>query len=255
MNDLVRASATEPEIWSCEDGQIRVTPAGQPSVFDMIKVLGGQKNPHQVWVRLTESHPEVLPKCENLRFPGRGQRETPVVKDKEAAYYILGLLPGAAGKHYREQAAKLFVAYLENPAQLAGELVERMSGEDTDWLEARLNAKRTRHTFTNELKEFGVERDGYGRCTNAIYRPILGKDAKTMKLTVAEKTHRPVKSINPRDHMTIQELHDVESAERIAVGQLRRTSAHGNNNAERVVKASAEYTRKLLDGEITIPGL
>lgn len=83
---------------SREDGQIRVTPTGQPSVFDMIKVLGGRKNPHQAWLRLTESHPEVVPKCENLRFPGRGQRETPVVKGKEAAYCILGLLPGAAGK-------------------------------------------------------------------------------------------------------------------------------------------------------------
>lgn len=255
MNDLAHTSATEPEIWSCEDGQIRVTPAGQPSVFDMIKVLAGSGNPRRDWARIVKEHPEVVSKTDNLKFPGRGQRETPVVKDKEAAYYILGLLPGAAGKHYREQAAKLFVAYLENPAQLASELVERMSGEDTDWLEARLNAKRTRHTFTNELKEFGVVRDGYGRCTNAIYRPILGKDAKTMKLAVAEKTHRPVKSINPRDHMTIQELHDVESAERIAVGQLRRANVHGNNEAERVVKASAEYTRRLLDGEITIPGL
>lgn len=255
MNDLAHTSATEPEIWSCEDGQIRVTPAGQPSVFDMIKVLAGSGNPRRDWARIVKEHPEVVSKTDNLKFPGRGQRETPVVKDKEAAYYILGLLPGAAGKLYREQAAKLFVAYLENPAQLASELVERMSGDDTDWLEARLNAKRTRHTFTNELKEFGVVRDGYGRCTNAIYRPILGKDAKTMKLAVAEKTHRPIKSINPRDHMTIQELHDVESAERIAVGQLKRTNAHGNNEAERVVKASAEYTRRLLDGEITIPGL
>jgi hypothetical protein len=36
-------------------------------------------------------HPEVLGKCENLQFPGPGQRETPVAKTKEDAYYILGL--------------------------------------------------------------------------------------------------------------------------------------------------------------------
>ena len=38
-------------------------------MFDMIRVLGGQKNPHDAWARLVESHPEVLGKCENLQFP------------------------------------------------------------------------------------------------------------------------------------------------------------------------------------------
>ena len=56
----------------------------------MIRVLGGQKNPHDAWARLVETHPEVLGKCENLKFPGPGQRDTPVAKDKEAAFYILG---------------------------------------------------------------------------------------------------------------------------------------------------------------------
>lgn len=144
---------------------------------------------------------------------------------------------------------------LEQPAKAVETLVPRLNEEETEWLEARLNAKRTRHTFTDQLKEFGVVRDGYGRCTNAIYRPILGQDAKTLKLQVAQKTSLPVKAINPRDHMSVRELQDVESAERIAAGQLRRTNAHGNTEAERVVKASAEYTRKLLDGEISIPGL
>jgi hypothetical protein len=100
------------------DGSIRISQVGQPSVFDMIKVLGGQKDPHKVWNRLAESHPEVRTKCRNLRFPGPGQRETPVAKDKEAAYYILGLLPGAVGKKYREDAAKVFVQALDDPAGL-----------------------------------------------------------------------------------------------------------------------------------------
>jgi hypothetical protein len=44
-----------------------------------------------VWERLIASHPEVVPKCDNLQFPGAGQRETPVATTKEDAYYILGL--------------------------------------------------------------------------------------------------------------------------------------------------------------------
>ena len=80
----------------------------------MIRVLGGQKNPKQVWLRLKESNPEVVPKCDHLKFPGPGQRETPVARTKEDAYYILGLLPGAVGRKYREQAAALFSRFLDD---------------------------------------------------------------------------------------------------------------------------------------------
>ena len=53
--------------------------------------MGGQKNPRQTWSGLIEVHPEVVQKVDNLQLAGPGQRETPVAKDKEAAYYILGL--------------------------------------------------------------------------------------------------------------------------------------------------------------------
>ncbi len=56
-------------MWTCDQGAIRMTSTGQPSIFDMIKVLGGQKNPRDAWQRLAESHPEVVGKCDNLRFP------------------------------------------------------------------------------------------------------------------------------------------------------------------------------------------
>lgn len=241
--------------WSCDDGTIRVTPEGQPSVFDMIKVLGGQKNPRDVWMRLAEGHPEVVGKTDNLKFPGPGQRETPVAKDKESAYYILGLLPGAVGRKYREKAAKLFVAFLENPAELAAGIADQLDPAKQEWLEARLNTKRTRTTFADRLKEHGVQGLGYGRCTNAVYIPILGADAKGMKESIAQEKGLPLARVNPRDHMDIQQLRDLEFAERVAAGQLKRSDAHGNSQSERVVRTSAEYTRKLLDGDITIPGL
>jgi hypothetical protein len=57
----------------------------------MIRVLGGQKNPRDAWNRITDTHPEVVGKCDNLQFPGPGQRDTPVAKTKEDAYYILRL--------------------------------------------------------------------------------------------------------------------------------------------------------------------
>ena len=53
--------------------------------------MGGQKNPRDAWNRLAGTHPEVVQKVDNLQLAGPGQRETPVAKDKDAAYYILGL--------------------------------------------------------------------------------------------------------------------------------------------------------------------
>lgn len=251
MTDLVHDAG----FWACDDGSIRITAEGCPSVFDMIKVLGGSSNPRRDWARITESHPEVVPKTYNLRFPGPGQRETPVARTKEDAYYILGLLPGAVGRKYRERAAKLFVAYLDDPASLAQAIIPQLTEDEQERLEARLKSIRTRKTFTDVLKEFGVVQQGFAHCTNAIYVPILGSDARGLKVKIAEEKNLPVKSINPRDHLPIRDLSDVETAERVAAGQLRRNTIAGNVGVERVIRKSAEYTRRLLDGEIDIPGI
>jgi hypothetical protein len=242
-------------MWTCDQGAIRMTSTGQPSIFDMIKVLGGQKNPKMAWSRLKESHPEVVAKCDHFQFPGQGQRDTPIAKTKEDAYYILGLLPGAVGRKYREHAATLFTRFLDDPAGLAASIADTLTEDKARLLEARLASKRTRNTYTEVLKEFGVVKQGYAHCTNAIYVPILGADARQLKVRISEEKGIAVKGVNPRDHMTIQELTDVETAERIAAGQLRRSTVGGNAGVERIVRKSAEYTRRLLDGEVDIPGV
>jgi len=249
------ADLSPQSIWTCDSGHIRVTPEGQPSVFDMLKTLGGQKSPWVCWDRLVEAHPEVLAKCQDFRFTGQGQRITPVAKDKEAAFYILGLLPGTAGRSYRERAAKLFTAFLDNPASIAAAAVERMTEDEQERLEARLKGKRTRRTFTDALRKYNVETVGFANCTNAIYVPILGNDARQLKNKIAEDKNLPIKNVKPRDHFTIQQLTDVETAERVAAGQLERNTVAGNPGVERVVRKSAEYVRELLDGNVDIPGI
>lgn len=70
-------------LWSCDSGQIRMTSKGQPSVFDIIRVLGGQKNPRDAWARYTEQHPEALAYITYHQFPGAGQRPTPVIANSK----------------------------------------------------------------------------------------------------------------------------------------------------------------------------
>lgn len=75
-------------------------------------VIGGKKNPRQAWNAICETHSEVVLKTDNFQFPGMGQRPTPVT-NKEGLFYIIGLLPGAVGRSYREDAAKLMLAKIE----------------------------------------------------------------------------------------------------------------------------------------------
>ncbi len=88
-----------------EYGEIRVTEDERFSIYDIIRVIGGKKNPHETWKRFCVEYPEVLTFCEDFKFPGAGQRPTPVT-NLEKIFYIIGLLPGAVGHSYRETAAK-----------------------------------------------------------------------------------------------------------------------------------------------------
>lgn len=75
-------------------GYIRETEDGRYSVYDTIEVLADKKNPRETFKRLCDEYTEVVKKCDNLQFPGAGQRLTPVAT-KENILYIIGLLPGA----------------------------------------------------------------------------------------------------------------------------------------------------------------
>ena len=84
---------------------IRRKSDGCCSVFDLISVIGQQKSPRKVWERLKRERPEVVTKCHDFKFPGRGQQDTPVT-DRKGWAYIIGLLSGVAGNQYREGAAE-----------------------------------------------------------------------------------------------------------------------------------------------------
>lgn len=89
------------------------------SVFDLVGVIGGKKNPHDAFGRLCKQYLEVL------ALPGPGQRKTPFVS-RQDALYIIGLLPGIVGRTYREDAAKLYLAFIETPEKLAHIVIDRI---------------------------------------------------------------------------------------------------------------------------------
>lgn len=78
------------QVVSFEDKEIRITPDQRISVYDVLVAFTGQsiKAIHKSWYRINQQHPEVEALCQYYKFPGQGQRETPVAT-QEAIFEIL----------------------------------------------------------------------------------------------------------------------------------------------------------------------
>ena len=68
------------------------------------------------------THSEVSTNCRNYRFPGRGQRLTPVMADTRSIVELILALPGRHAARVRRQAAKLLVRYLGGDLSLVDEV-------------------------------------------------------------------------------------------------------------------------------------
>ena len=82
------------------------------SVIDVVQAITGKDARHAAEdVRiLCSSYPEVDGIFVHFRFPGRGQRDTPVV-DVRGIVEIVMLLPGRHAARLRRQAAELLCRY------------------------------------------------------------------------------------------------------------------------------------------------
>ena len=229
------------------DAEIRVTDDGRYSVFDVIKFCG-KKNPSQVWSGdrrgngLTDKYPELIHKVESFKFAGRGQQDTPVA-NRENILYIIGLLPGAIGRAYREEAAKVFLQFLDASPELATSIIDRATPEDLKKIETRLRGKQVRTSFASTLDEHGVtEGWQFGECTNAIYKPLLGGSAKEVKLE-----RGLVKKDNLRDNLSLSELTEVMFAESLAERKIKQDNLQGFIPCKDASADSAKAVRDLVD--------
>lgn len=98
-------------------GSIRMVmrDVGYASVFDVVTVITKHtaSNAIQVVNRLCRQYPEVDAICSNVhRFPGSGQRPTPIANGNELVY-IVAQLPGENAKEARVALAQILARYLE----------------------------------------------------------------------------------------------------------------------------------------------
>lgn len=236
-----------------DNAEIRITEDGRYSVYDVIRFCTGSKNPSQFWngdktdrptrqKGIVERFPEVIRKTDNFKFPGKGQRETPVA-NRENILYIIGLLPGTVGRSYRESAAKVFIAFLDASPELAESIIDRATPESLKRIETRLQGKKIRVSFTAILQDRGVtEGWQFGACTNAIYRPILGGDAKQLK-----EERGLAKKENVRDHLSGVELAAVMLAENLALETIKNENATGFNQCHKASAKAGDRVKRVFE--------
>ncbi len=105
----------------------------------------------------------------------------------------------------------------------AEETVKRATKEDQQRHAIRVQGIVSRNTLTDVLQNHGVVKSGFGECTNAIYKPILGGTA----LEVRQKNGWPNK-VNIRDRLALKQLFAVGLAECTAAEKIEEKQVVGN---------------------------
>ena len=114
---------------------IRKTAEDPPrvSVLDVISaVTGDVNNASHVYTRLRDQFPEVQSGITNFKFPGRGQRNTPITCVRGVVTIVM-LLPGRAAARVRKHAASTLVRYLGGDLSMVDELAQNhLSQQELD---------------------------------------------------------------------------------------------------------------------------
>jgi hypothetical protein len=235
-----------------EGNNIRVTEDGRFSVFDILVAFGvcSHKDCGQVFKRMINRYSEVLTFFEKFKFPGRGQRDTPVANE-EGIYQILMLCPGKRGAEFRGWAARIVRERREeeNNPELALTRGRqrainswRKQGLSDSHIEERLEGIQKRLTFTDHLRNHGVTGFGYAQCTNAIYLGLF--EATTVDL---KKQKGISKTQNLRDFLDVDEVREIGISEDLAALRIKKKNVMGNNECAKVSFESAQSVRNFVN--------
>ena len=131
-------------IFQGRESEIRITQDKKISVFDFIKVVGGQKNPKSTWERLQEKYRnEIVPFCDYSQF-GK-TKKTPVI-NVQGMVKLLFWLPGELAKQFRSKSAETMIRYLGGDLTL----IDEIKAIDN---EHRVNPNNIAQVFRNEVNK------------------------------------------------------------------------------------------------------
>ena len=219
-----------------EGAEVRVTEDRRFSVFDVLVAMGVSNNTKRAQEKLANIRSEVTDNIGYFKFPGRGQRDTPVATEEEI-YQILMQCPGAVADSFREWAAGI----IADPEKALDHAVNkyRSQGKSYDWIEARLKGKVERRKLTDVLKAHGVEGYGYAQCTDAMNTALFGHTAKELQEA------RGVK--RTRDGLDDVEVAALGLGEALARRDIISRNRQGNRQCAEACDDAGSRVRKALD--------
>jgi prophage antirepressor-like protein len=97
-------------------------------------------------------------------------------------------------------------------------------GRQLEWIDQREEGIEARKTFTDTLKDHGVQTHGYAVCTDEINKPLLGGTAKLVKV---QRGLKPKATL--RDSLSTVELAEVKLAELWAAKRIEEAELAGND--------------------------
>jgi hypothetical protein len=107
-------------IFKGKESEIRITPDKRISVFDFIRVVGGQKNPKDTWNEIQKKYKNEIVGFSDYSQFGK-TKKTPVI-NVQGMVKLLFWLPGEMAKQFRAKSAEVMVRYLGGDLTLINEI-------------------------------------------------------------------------------------------------------------------------------------
>lgn len=217
------------------DQKVRQTDDGRASLLDLIRHAITGKGERTVWLRLKEQHPELEGLVDGVRFcdaNGRLHKDPTPVVTLEGWLQILPLLPGAAGKKYRQQTAELIVRIWRGDADLGLAIMLR----DTDKKRLdRANARLRVGEFNKRLTKAAMENgEQPNRVHDARYRGYYRKHTGQVR-----KEMGLAKNESPLNFMDTGDLAIHEAIQHIALKAVE----HKGGSLRSYVEGAAKQMR------------
>ena len=215
-----------------EGNGIRATEDKRFSVYDVLVAFGVTDKSHcqETLKRIQDKYSEVNAYLVNFKFPGRGQRDTPIA-DEEGIYQVLMLCPGQRGADFRKWAANIIRERREeesNPELAYSRGRERAikswkkQGKSDQEIQRQLKSIEVRNGYTDILEGHGVTIGWqYAVITNIPYETLTGYTAKELKEQMGLKKNDRLKDHLPDSLQIGQMLIEARSGEMIEKENLR----------------------------------
>ena len=130
--DIAVAIIDQAGFFEFENKKIRKTSETpqRVSVLDLIAAITDDKNYRVIFKRLKERYSEVVTICNDFKFAGSGQKDTPVTNAR-GAVVIMNLLSGEKAAKFRLASADIIVRYLGGDETLIGEIRRNQEIQET----------------------------------------------------------------------------------------------------------------------------